>query len=144
MNGVGQLGIGTTVNAATPTSVKGVGGVGVLTNVVAMAAGQSHTLALRSDGTVVAWGSNSAGTLGNGGVGGFSTVPVQVVGPGGVGVLTDIVAVSAGFIPPIIIGGRGLYSQSRAVPLESYCPSGRSTSGIRYWPWHLPEVPGEA
>ena len=107
VNGVGQLGIGTTVNAATPTSVKGVGGVGVLTNVVAMAAGQSHTLALRSDGTVVAWGSNSAGTLGNGGVGGFSTVPVQVVGPGGVGVLTDIVAVSAGFIHSMALKSDG-------------------------------------
>lgn len=107
VNGVGQLGIGTTVNAATPTPVKGVGGVGVLANVVAMAAGQTHTLALRSDGTVVAWGSNSAGTLGNGSIGGFSTVPVQVVGPGGVGVLTDIVAVSAGFIHSMALKSDG-------------------------------------
>ena len=107
VNGQGQLGIGTTVNATTPTLVKGLGGVGVLTNVVATAAGQSHTLALRSDGTVVAWGSNSAGTLGNGGAGGFSTVPVQVSGPGGVGVLTDIVAVSAGFMHSMALKSDG-------------------------------------
>ena len=107
VNGVGQLGIGTTVNATTPTPVRGVGGVGVLTNVLAMAAGQAHTLALRSDGTVVAWGNNSAGTLGNGGAGGFSTVPVQVVGPGGVGVLTDIVAVSAGFMHSMALKSDG-------------------------------------
>ena len=107
VNAQGQLGIGTTIAATTPTLVKGVGGVGVLTNVVAMAAGQAHTLALRADGTVVAWGNNSVGMLGNGGAGGFSTVPVQVVGPGGVGVLTDIVAVSAGFMHSMALKSDG-------------------------------------
>ena len=107
VNAQGQLGIGTTIAATTPTLVRGVGGVGVLTNVVAMAAGQAHTLALRADGTVVAWGNNSVGMLGNGGAGGFSTVPVQVVGPGGVGVLTDIVAVSAGFVHSMALKSDG-------------------------------------
>ena len=32
-----------------------------LTNAVAITAGQSHSLALRADGTVVAWGDNSFG-----------------------------------------------------------------------------------
>jgi alpha-tubulin suppressor-like RCC1 family protein len=39
---------------------------GVLTNVTAIAAGSAHVLARLSDGRVVAWGSGSAGQLGNG------------------------------------------------------------------------------
>ena len=34
-----------------------------LTNIVAIAAGSDHSLALRSDGTVAAWGYNSGGQL---------------------------------------------------------------------------------
>ena len=34
-----------------------------LTDVIAIAAGSHHNLALRSDGTVVAWGENSHGQL---------------------------------------------------------------------------------
>ncbi len=49
-----------------------------LTNVVAIAAGEYHSLAVRADGTVVAWGDNSDGQ---------STVPVG---------LTNVVAVAGG------------------------------------------------
>jgi alpha-tubulin suppressor-like RCC1 family protein len=56
----GELGDGTTTSRSTPVQVAG------LTAVVAVAAGQSHTLALRSDGTVWAWGGNGGGQLGDG------------------------------------------------------------------------------
>ncbi len=39
---------------------------GYLTGVKAIAAGSSHSLALKEDGTVWAWGSNQEGQLGNG------------------------------------------------------------------------------
>ena len=54
-----------------------------LTNVIAIAAGQSHSMALKSDGTVWTWGDNSWGMLGDGT---FTqrTSPVQVAGLSGV------------------------------------------------------------
>ena len=75
-SGSGQLGIGTT-NPTYPTTlpiqVPGLSGV------IAIAAGFAHTVAVRQDGTVWAWGFNSFGQLGDG-----TTVnrpsPVQVVG----------------------------------------------------------------
>jgi len=56
-----------------------------------VAAGESHSLALHSDGTVYAWGSNTRGQLGNGqsGSGLLSALPVQVQG------LTDVIAIAA-------------------------------------------------
>ncbi|WP_225409010.1 RCC1 domain-containing protein [Stigmatella hybrida] len=59
--------------------------------ILAVSAGGSHSLALRSDGTVWAWGSNSAGQLGNGRK---DTVPVPV--PGQVVGLEGVIAVAAG------------------------------------------------
>src|SRR5262249_19254446 len=65
-------------------------GIG-LGNVVAVAMGVSHTVALRSDGTVWTWGDNAQGQLGDGGVLASRSVPGLVSG------LTDIVAIAAGF-----------------------------------------------
>jgi alpha-tubulin suppressor-like RCC1 family protein len=82
-NSDGQLGDGTTGAKSTPVQVSG------LTNVVAVAGGGVHSLALRGDGTVWAWGNNFHGQLGTGG--GSSSVPVQV-NLGGV----SAVAIAAG------------------------------------------------
>jgi alpha-tubulin suppressor-like RCC1 family protein len=64
-NGAGQIGDGTKQKALKPVTVKGPGGDGLLSQVVAIAAGQSHSMALRADGTVWAWGANGAGQLGD-------------------------------------------------------------------------------
>jgi alpha-tubulin suppressor-like RCC1 family protein len=60
-NNKGQLGNGTTAEAGqtTPTVLD------MLPKVVGIAAGSEHTLALLLDGTVWAWGDNSAGQLGD-------------------------------------------------------------------------------
>jgi alpha-tubulin suppressor-like RCC1 family protein len=59
-NSYGQLGSNyTPPGASTPLQV------GTITNVIAIAAGTSHALALRDDGSVWAWGTNAYGQLGD-------------------------------------------------------------------------------
>ena len=94
-NEFGQLGDGTDNDSSHPIQVLGPGGTGYLTNVVDIAAGGAHSLALKSDGTVWAWGYNEFGQLGDG-TGDDSSYPVQVLGPGGTDYLTDVIAIAAG------------------------------------------------
>lgn len=74
-NSVGQLGRGATTPAfaLAPAPVAGVSGVAHL------AAGLQHVLALRTDGTVVAWGGNGMGQLGRGTTAGYSPDAQPVV-----------------------------------------------------------------
>jgi alpha-tubulin suppressor-like RCC1 family protein len=94
MNGMGQLGDGTTSNRCVPVQVVGPGGVGHLAPVSAIMGGEMHNFALKTDGTVWAWGNNMFGQLGNGEDVKFSAVPVQVSN------LSSIIS----------IGGRGYHS----------------------------------
>jgi alpha-tubulin suppressor-like RCC1 family protein len=108
-NSEGQLGDGTTESRSTPVAVCAVAAKGPcseeshqLKEVVAIAAGSVHSVALLSNGTVVAWGRNSAGQLGDGTSEGRH-VPVPVCALGGKGPcpeesqqLKEVIAISAG------------------------------------------------
>ena len=85
-NNSGQLGNGTTGTAiVSPLQVN------ELTNVAAIAGGQNHSLALKSDGTVWTWGRNEYGQLGVGTLAGFSFVPVQVTA------ISGVIAIARGY-----------------------------------------------
>jgi len=81
-NSYGQLGDNTTITRSNPIPVLGPGGVGQLTGITSIAAGEMGSMALHSDGTVWSWGNNGYGALGSnddGQVVSYSAVPVQVV-----------------------------------------------------------------
>jgi alpha-tubulin suppressor-like RCC1 family protein len=63
-NAYGQLGDGTTTDRLSPVAVAGLAGV----TVIAASGGLygAHSLALKPDGTVWAWGNNSGGQVGDG------------------------------------------------------------------------------
>jgi alpha-tubulin suppressor-like RCC1 family protein len=85
LNGHGALGDGTTTDRSTPVQVRGL--TGVITQV---AAGEQFSLALRSDGTVWAWGRNDHGQLGRGTTSSGELVPARVA------VLNRVTKISAG------------------------------------------------
>jgi alpha-tubulin suppressor-like RCC1 family protein len=64
-NGTGQLGDGTDTPHNLPIQVKGPNGVGWLSDIIAVAAGNQHSVALSGDGHVMTWGGNTNGQLGN-------------------------------------------------------------------------------
>ncbi len=70
-----------------PICVHGPGNVGYLNSIVAISAGESHNMALRSDGTVWTWGWNYYGQLGNGTTNDAHT-PIQVTA------VSNVVAIS--------------------------------------------------
>ncbi|ABI67513.1 cadherin-like beta sandwich domain-containing protein [Syntrophomonas wolfei] len=97
-----------------PEKVKGPGGTGYLDNVTAIACGRFHGLALKSDGTVWAWGDGSWGTLGNGEDFSEEVYPVRVLN------LTGVKSIDAGDYFSLALkndgtvwawGGRGIGGQ---------------------------------
>ncbi|MCH7781217.1 MAG: hypothetical protein IH848_10245, partial [Acidobacteria bacterium] len=78
-NSYGQLGDGTTTDRTTPVNVFGLG-----SGVTAIAAGGFHTCALKAGGSLVCWGRNVYGQVGDGASGepNFRTTPTAVVGMG--------------------------------------------------------------
>jgi alpha-tubulin suppressor-like RCC1 family protein len=84
-NNQGQLGDGTITNRSTPVRVCAIGQPTpcsvFLTGVSQLVGANNHSVALRADGSVVTWGNNDSGQLGNGTTAG-SVVPVQVCAQG--------------------------------------------------------------
>lgn len=93
-NADGQLGNGSATQSTVPVAVS-TSGVLAGKTVIAVAAGGFHSLALCSDGTVVAWGDNSNSALGNGSTNSYSNVPVAV-STSGVLAGKTVVAIAAG------------------------------------------------
>jgi alpha-tubulin suppressor-like RCC1 family protein len=101
-NDFGQLGDGTITLRNVPVQVQS------LTDVQQVSAGQSMSLALDGPGHVWAWGSNSLGELGNGDPSVTrSMTPVEVVGPGGSGHLSNIIAIAAGGASSLALASDG-------------------------------------
>ena len=88
LNAYGELGNGTTTNSNVAVEVKGLAGIS------AVAAGSRHSLALLSDGKVMAWGGDEEGQLGDGTTTN-GDVPVAVKEMGGKE-LTGVKAIAAG------------------------------------------------
>jgi len=103
-NGYGQLGNSIISGSKVPVAVIQTGVLAGKT-VAAISAGQSHNLVLCSDGTVVAWGSNQYGQLGNNGAS-QGVVPSTVIQTGVLAGKT-VVAVSAGAIHSLALCSDG-------------------------------------
>jgi|GEM_PF-3359795 len=95
-NFFGQLGRATGTYDTRPGKVMGEGGSGYLTNIISIAAGSSHGLALTAGGTVWAWGLNDNGQLGNNDTSWSQRFPVQVLDSDSSGYLSDVVMIAGG------------------------------------------------
>lgn len=89
-NNHGQLGDGTKTVSRVPVQVKGVGGIGVLTDISDIGIGFSFSCGIvDSDRSLVCWGQNEKGQLGRGTTSAEELEPLQVSG------LTDVVDIGA-------------------------------------------------
>jgi alpha-tubulin suppressor-like RCC1 family protein len=92
--GKGQLGNAATTDSPLPQKLTSMNGV----SFVVTSAGSRHCLALKSDGTVWAWGANGSGQLGTGSISTSSAVPIQVTG------LSNVTSLAAGSFHSLAVG----------------------------------------
>jgi alpha-tubulin suppressor-like RCC1 family protein len=98
-NSQGDLGDGTTTSSSVPVQVSGLSGVTAIAGGGTDSGGVNSGYALRSDGTVWAWGVNWYGQLGDGSTT-SSSVPVHVSG------LTGVTAIAGGHVSAYaLVGG---------------------------------------
>ncbi|GAB2856525.1 hypothetical protein GCM10027176_68680 [Actinoallomurus bryophytorum] len=134
-NGDGELGDGTTINRYFPVTVNGVNPSvdPSLSGVVQLSGGAYHDLAVRTDGTVVAWGGNYEGQIGDGTLTN-RTIPV-VVG----GASSDVARVSAGGYHSLALRTDGTV---RAWGYNHYGQVGDGTTTDRTSPVTVPGLSG--
>ncbi|MCR2808041.1 RCC1 domain-containing protein [Paenibacillus soyae] len=94
-NGNGELGDGTTENKSAAVQVQQSQG-GPLNHIVAIAAGDGHSAALKADGTVWTWGADDRGQLGDGGDATSQPAAVQALNGADGSVLAEIISIAAG------------------------------------------------
>jgi len=119
---LGDGGSGIGFRSSTPVQAAGLGGV------TQVAEGRGFVLALKSDGTVWAWGSNSQGQLGDGTTTN-RTRPVQVSG------LTNVVQVGAGDFYSVALKSDGTVWQ-----WGPYGGFGSTANGINTTPVQFPGI----
>ena len=95
-NFVGGLGDGTTNDSAVPIQV-GLSAVPPLNSVTKLGGRTYWNLAVKSDGTMWAWGMNQSGQMGNGTVSAYVVTPVQVSNSQPGGAVNGPVQVSCGY-----------------------------------------------
>lgn len=119
-NNGGQLGLGSAVaSSPVPARVVGAGGTGYLSNIINLSVGASGACAVKLDGTVWCWGKGRFGKLGNNNTV-DSFYPVQVVGAGGTGFLTDVVEVNSGYYHVCAVKSNG----------TAWCWGGNTSNGV--------------
>lgn len=96
-NWYGQLGDGTQTNRLTPVQVHGEDNNGYLTDVIEISAGEKHTCALKSDGTVYCWGMLWDGQAGSSGENNYFFTPELVLDPSGLQNLSSVTQITSGY-----------------------------------------------
>ena len=86
-NGSGRLGYEGTAHELNPAHPKP---IRIMEDVVTVSAGFNHTMAIKTDGSLWAWGFNNSGQLGNG------TTTREFTPTSPIRIMEDVVAVSAG------------------------------------------------
>ena len=120
-NESGELGNGTTLSSYVPVQVNGLNGI------VAIAAGEAHSLALKKDGSVWSWGNNESGQAGNGTQN--SKDNQAVVSPVKVKNLKNVVAIAEGGLP----GGGAELNGGMVKYGAGYCLALKSDGAV--WTW---------
>jgi len=98
--GTGWNGLGALGDASSPGRVRPDSDHPPITGVAAVAAGAFHSVALKGDGTVWAWGWNGYGQLGDGTTVSHAT-PTRVVG------LSGVTAIAAGWVHNLAVTSDG-------------------------------------
>jgi len=97
-NEYGQLGTNDTFERTIPAKVHGIDDIGFLEDVCDIGAGYGFSVALKCDGTVVAWGKNDYGQLGDGTYDTSRYTPVYVKDSSGTGIFDDVKKISVGAV----------------------------------------------